>query len=208
MAITYPLSLPDVKGMNRFSLSMSSVNAIVRSSFTLKEQVQTHQGQIWRASLGFPPRNHADFAEWKAFLTKLNGMQGTFLLGDPLGDVPRGGVPGIPLVNGAAQTGQTLITDGWGLNQTGVLLAGDYIQLGSGTSTRLYEVLNDVDSDGVGTGEATIDIWPRLRESPSNNEAIVTSSPKGTFRLSSNDQGWEERNSGYYTISFSAVEAF
>ena len=208
MTITYPISMPDLQGMSSFSFQMKSVNAIVRSSFTLKSQVQTHQGQMWMASMGFPPRNLADSADWRAFLTSLNGMQGTFFIGDPLASSPRGTVSGTPKVKGTSQTGLTLITDGWTINQTGVLLAGDYIQLGSGSATRLYKVLADVDSDGVGSGEATIDIWPRLRESPDDNEDIITSSTKGTFRLSKNIQGWSQTPAGFYTISFVAEEAF
>ncbi len=206
MTITYPISMPDLQGMSSFSFQMKSVNAVVRSSFTLKSQVQTHQGQMWMASMGFPPRNLADSADWRAFLTSLNGMQGTFFIGDPLATSPRGSVLGTPLVNGASQTGQVLLTKGWTADETGVLLAGDYIQIGSGSTTRLYKVLVDADSDG--SGLSSLDIWPRLRESPSNSAAITTSSTKGTFRLSKNIQGWSQTPAGFYVISFAAEEAF
>ncbi len=206
MTITYPISMPDLQGMSSFSFQMKSVNAVVRSSFTLKSQVQTHQGQMWMASMGFPPRNLADSASWRAFLTSLNGMQGTFFIGDPLATSPRGSVLGTPLVNGASQTGQVLLTKGWTADETGVLLAGDYIQIGSDSTTRLYKVLVDADSDG--SGLSSLDIWPRLRESPSNSAAITTSSTKGTFRLSKNIQGWSQIPAGFYVISFTAEEAF
>ena len=111
-----------------------------------------------------------------AFMLKLNGTYGTFTLGDPLNTSPRGVGTGTPLVNGGSQTGNSLVTDGWTSGQTGILKAGDWIQLGSGSTSRLYKILSDANSNG--SGQATFDIWPNLRSSPADNAAITVSSPK------------------------------
>jgi hypothetical protein len=149
-----------------------------------------------------------DADEWNAFLTSLNGQFGTFLLGDPLAANPRGSAgvtPGTPLVNGTSQTGNILAIDGCPESATGYLKAGDYIQLGSGSTSRLYKVLSDVNT--TSDGAASIDIWPDLRESPSDNAPVTVTNTKGLFRLSSNESSFTISNASIYGISFGAVEA-
>ena len=149
-------------------------------------------------------RKLTDAEQWITFLLKLNGMEGTFLFGDPNAKTPQGPATGTPLVNGASQTGNSLITDGWTVSVTGILKAGDYIQLGSGSTTRLYKVLNDADSDAG--GNATFDIWPRLRVSPADNDLIITSAAKGLFALAGNIMEWDIEGAMKYGISFTAIE--
>ena len=72
----------------------------------------------------------SDAEIWLGFLLSLNGMAGSFLLGDPLGATASGNLGGTPLVNGANQTGASLSIDGCSNNITNWLKAGDYIQLG------------------------------------------------------------------------------
>ncbi len=205
MAITYPLSLPSSPtAFRRFSLSTQSVNAIAKSPYTFEEQIQTYQGMLWSAGVTLPPMKRETAAQWIAFLTSLNGMEGTFLLGDPAGITPRGIGTGSPLVNGASQTGRTLDTKGWSTGITGILLAGDYIQLGSGVTSRLHQVVQDASSDGGGL--ASLEIWPVLRESPVADSAIVINSAKGIFRLTGNTSRFEVDFTSFYGLGFSAVE--
>ena len=205
MAITYPLALPTVGLFVRFSLTTQSANAESVSPFTFERQIQTHQGMLWLAGITLAPMKRASAEEWRSFFLKLNGKQGTFLMGDLGAKLPRGIATGTPLVDGAGQTGQELDTKGWTGGQTGILKAGDYIQIGTGLTSRLYKNLNDVNSDGGGL--ATLDIWPRLRESPANSAVIVVSEPKGLFRLSSNLNLSEVGVSAFYGFGFSAIEA-
>jgi len=206
MAITYPLTLPTTPDFNGSAFSMTHFVAMVRSEFTGQTQAQAHQGALWRASLSLPPMKRPAAEPYIAALMSLNGRLGTFFLGDPLGRTARGSLLGTPLVNGASQTGLELITDGWTVSSNGVLLPGDYIQLGSGALTRLYKVMKQVDADG--SGNATIDIQPRLRESPADGEALIFSNTKGTFRLASNTNAWDEVLAEFYGIRFDAIEAY
>ncbi len=205
MAITFPVSFPAAPGFARFEFIARNVVGSTRSPFTGQEQIQQHQGQWWEAIIEYPPMRRAVAEPLLAVLMQLGGKNGTFLLGDPDGKTPRGSVAGTPLVDGAGQTGQVLNTKGWTASATGVLLAGDYIQIGSGTTQRLYKVLKDVDADGGGL--AAIGIWPRLRESPADSALTTISNTKGLFRLASNETPWETDKSGVYAIAFSAVEA-
>jgi hypothetical protein len=208
MAETYPLSFPTQTGVARVEITATDVVSINQSPFTLSQQVVRHAGARWSAMIAIPPVKRDDSEYWNAFLLRLRGQFGTFLLGDPNAATPRGSAAsaaGTPVVNGASQTGNNLNIDGLPASVTGYLLAGDYIQLGSASSARLYKVLENVSTNA--SGEATLNLWPDLRSSPADGATVVVSNAKGLFRLESNDATWSINNAGFYSISFSAVEA-
>lgn len=205
MAITYPLTPPS-DGYARVRFVAVDVVGMASSPFTLQQQVQRHAGQSWSIDVSLPPIRDRDTVEqWAAFLLSLNGREGTFLMGDPTRRAPRGSGGGTPLVKGASQTGQTLAIDGCPLSTTDWLRAGDYIQLGSGSTSRMHRLLADADTNG--SGEVTLDIWPRLRESPADNAPITITSPKGLWRLASNERSWDVGIGMVFGFSFVAVEA-
>ena len=204
MAITYPLALPTVTGRMSTTIRARNVAAISSSPFTLRTQVIAHAGQRWEAEVSLPPMGRAAAEEWIAFLVSLKGPLGTFLMGDPLGATARGSAGGTPLVNGGSQTGSELTLDGATVSQTGWLKAGDWIQLGSGTSTSLHKVLADADSDV--SGNVTLDIWPDLRSSPADNAAVTVASAKGRWRLNTVDSEWSIASAQTYGMTFAAVE--
>lgn len=205
MSISYPLSIPTVSGIMRVRWAANDVVAVAQSPFTASQQVYRYTGQFWEADITLPPMKRDDAEHWISFLLKLNGPFGTFLLGDPNGATPRGLATGSPLVNGAGQTGYELITDGWTVSQTGILKVGDYIQLGSAATARLYKVLDDVNSDA--SGNATLDLWPDLRSAPSDNETITVSNAKTNFRLASAQTSWDINEATIYGLTFGARES-
>jgi len=102
---------------------------------------------MWSASIAIPTVLK-DLAEpWVAFLISLRGQYGTFLLGDPNHASPQGTASSATITG---STGDRSVT----VSMTGTLKAGDYFQLGSGSSARLHKVL--VDQSGGGT----LEIWP------------------------------------------------
>ena len=140
------------------------------------------------------PLLHRDkAAEWKALLVGLKGQVGTFLLGDPDYATPQGTVSSCTLTGNAGDESVSVV-------MTGTLKAGDYIQLGSGSSAKLHQVLLDQDGDG------NLEIWPSLR-SDYAGATVVFNNPKGVFRLSNNVTSWSINNASIYGISFEAVEA-
>ncbi len=205
MAIVYPLVLPASPDIRRVRFGGRSVVGASGSPFDLSEQIFVWDGKAWRTGVALPVMAGAAAAPWRAFFASLNGREGTFLMGDPFNTTPRGIATGAPRVDGPAQTGNSLDTKGWTAGQTGILLQGDYFQLGSGATARLYVVLNDADSDGGGL--ATLDIWPSLRTSPADSDPLVTASPVGIWRLASNVQDWDTDEAALYGISFDAEEA-
>ena len=205
MAITFPLDLPTAGDVVNMTVRAGSTVGQSESIFTKSRQTYVHQAEWWELDLEISPMFRADGEEWAGFLASLNGLEGTFLAGDAAGTVARGIATGTPLVKGASQTGKTLLTDGWTASQTGILLRGDWLQLGTGASAHLHKMAQDADSDV--SGNATLEIWPRLRSSPADDAAIVVSSAKGLWRLPDNRRGWSIGGGGLYTVQFSAVEA-
>jgi len=181
MAISYPLTLPSHTGIQSITFRAVNTVGISQSPFTYAQQAVAHAGQRWEVDVTLPPMKRADAEQWVAWLISLRGQLGTFTLGDPIGTTPRGSAGGTPLVNGASQTGGTLVIDGCTASQTGWLKAGDYIQLGSAGSATLHKVLQDADSDG--SGNVTLDIWPYIRTAPVDDAAVTTSNTVGNFRL-------------------------
>lgn len=193
MAIVYPLSQPETIGIE--SIEIRAVNAVAtsQSPFTYKQQIISHGGQKWEASVTIPSVRKEYAAAWKSMLVSLKGQTGTFLLGDPDYATPRGTVTSCTLTGDAGSEAPTVV-------MTGTLLAGDYIQLGGGASARLHMVLADR------SGSGTLDIWPALRFGYSG-ATVTFNNAKGVFRLSTNLTSWSINNSSAYGISFEAVEA-
>jgi len=192
MAIAYPIDLP-ANGIT--SIEWRALNAVAtsQSPFTYKQQVIAHGGQRWEATVNIAPLNKAAAAAWKASLISLKGSVGTMLLGNPVYDVPQGTVSACTL-SGDAGVETASVT------MTGSLKAGDYIQLGAGSSAKLHQVLVDQ------TGDGSLEIWPALRTTYSS-QSVVFNAPKGLFRLSQNMTSWSIDNASIYGISFDAVEA-
>ncbi len=193
MALTYPLDTPTTIGIESIELRAVNAIAVSQSPFTYKQQTVVHGGQKWEAAVNIPSVHRDKAAEWKALLVGLKGQTGTFLLGDPDYATPQGTVSSCTLTGNAGDDSAAVV-------MTGTLKAGDYIQLGSGSSAKLHQVLLDQDGDG------TIEIWPSLR-SDYTGATVVFNSPKGVFRLSTNVTSWSINNASTYGISFEAVEA-
>lgn len=207
MAISYPLSLPTSIGIAQIELRATNAVAISRSPFTFSTQVHAYTGQSWQADVSLPSIRRDLAEDWVAWLISLKGQLGTFYLGDPNAVTPRGSARDTDtiLVNGATSSGNTLAIDSAPVGQTGYLKAGDYIQVGTGTSRQLFKVLADVNTNG--SGQATVDIWPDVRTSIANNAAVTVENTKGIFRLASNEQGFSINEASFYGISFGAMEA-
>lgn len=193
MALSYPLATPTTIGIESIELRAVNAVAVSQSPFTYKQQIVSHGGQKWEASINIPSVHRDKAAEWKAMLVGLKGQTGTFLLGDPDYVTPQGTVSSCVLSGNVGDDTASVV-------MTGTLKAGDYIQLGSGASSKLHQVLLDQDGDG------TLELWPSLR-SDYTSSTVVFNSPKGVFRLATNMTSWSINNASIYGISFEAVEA-
>lgn len=207
MSISYPLSLPSSPSWMKVNFTADNIVGVSKSPFTKQQEVYEWPGESWMVDVSLPPMDKATAEAWVTFLVSLRGCLGTFYIGDDTHAAPNGVATGTPQVNGAQTSGsKTLATKGWTHNITGILKAGDFLQVGTGSSKRLYKVLNDANSDS--SGYATVDIFPRLREGVSDNQSITLTTPKGTFRLMTNDRTWNVDTAQHFGIDFKAEEAF
>ena len=193
MPVTYPLDTPVTIGIESIEIRAINAVAISQSPFTYQQQTISHRGQRWEAMVTIPTTRREYSAPWKAMLTALKGQVGTFLLGDPAYATPQGTVSSCTLSGSVDDETATVV-------MTGSLLAGDYIQLGAGSSAKLHEVLVDQ------TGDGSLEIWPSLRNTYSG-EVVTFNSPKGVFRLATNITSHTVNSTSLYGISFEAVEA-
>lgn len=205
MAISYPLTFPTDLGVESFRVIPRVSAGRNESPFSFAEQIYDWGGQILGIEATMPKMNRETAEIFNAFLFSLNGRVGTFLMPIPGAGDALGVATGTPLVNGGSQTGNELDTDGWTPSQTNILKAGTWLSLGSGSSTRLYKNLVDVDSNG--SGEATLTLWPNLRSSPADNAAIDITNPHGLFRMDANVQPIDITGPDFYSFSFKAWEA-
>lgn len=184
---------------SRFGLR---ANTIVHES-PLTKSVQTIEltGARWFGTYTLPAMLRANAAAWVAFLVGLQGRAGRFYAFDPDAKTPRGTWAGTPLVNGASQTGSSLICDGFTAGAT--VKAGDYFQVG----TELKMVTADGTADG--SGNLTISFKPSLRASPADNAALTSTNPVCIAMLIDDEQAaWDADNISLFGLTFSWVEVF
>lgn len=207
MALSYPLTMPSTPQFRSVTFRARSVVGRSVSPFTLEQQVYAHSGEGWEADFDLPRMTRAQAEAWIAWLTGLNGFEGTFLVGDPLGTAPQGTwSSGAPVLDGAHAAGvKTLSILGCeGLTWT----AGDWVQIGAGASAHLHKVVESgSQSADSPTAAGTVEIWPRTRSAYADGQPITVSSAKGLWRLASNTRQWSLEEAQLYGVAFSAVEA-
>lgn len=204
MALSYPLTLPATRWPAEITIRARSVVGMSVSPFSQEQQVYVHQGECWMLSVVLQAMKRADAEKWVSMLLGLNGVEGTFLMGEPVNTSPQGTWLGSPKVLGAHAIGvKSIAMDGFTAGAT--VKAGDWIQQSSGANSHLYKIVQDATADG--SGLLTLEIWPRLRLALVDNETFVTSSPKGIWRLASNEREWSIRHAQIYGIAFDAMEA-
>lgn len=206
MTISYPRDLPAVKAPRSVELRAVTATGLSRSPFTGAEISYQWSLERWEVDLSLPPMTRVDAEAWAAWILSLQGRAKTFLLGDPLGAVPRGSARDADLltVDGAGQTGHALALTSAPASVAGYFKAGDYLQLGTGSTARLHKILEDAHSDG--TGRVTVDLWPALRGSPPDGASVKVEGARGVFRLASNVQGWQISEAALYGFTLAAEE--
>jgi hypothetical protein len=158
-------------------------------------------GDIWTDVLTFANVFDPEARILRAFITSLRGKAGRFWLSPP-GYRRAGSGIGSPLVEGAGHTGTMILTSGWQPFQDGVLMAGDYFQVGSELKMMTADALAD------GNGFATLEFTPPLRVSPTDNAAIITEKPSCIMKLRDNGQGKFPQQPGHiYALSIAVEEA-
>ena len=193
--LTFPAVTP-----NAAEFALEANTQTLRSELNGAVQTVALPGDRWVANLTFNNLTGTKARLMRAFVGSLRGQAGRFYLVPP-SNVRAGIGTGTPLVNGANQTGSSIITDGWTASQTGIVCAGDYINVG----TELKMVTADANSNG--SGQATIYFTPPIRVSPADNSAIVTVNPTVIMALKDGKQArWQSQPTPIYNLTLACEE--
>ena len=184
------------------SLNVKSVqHTYVSRALSGRRQVRQLGGQFWKMTATFPPMTRAQFAPFYAFVVKQRGRYESFTIVPAVVSTGQGSPAGTPLVNGASQTGRSLVTDGWNAS-IAIFKAGDFLKIAG--NDKVYMCTADVSSDG--SGNATIAIEPALVASPADDAAITHSSVSFTVALTSGIQEFSTDTSGLYSYELDFEE--
>ncbi len=203
MTVSYPLTMPSTPAFVSQQWSTIRGTGMSESPFTGGQQTVEFAYAKWKAVLTLPPMRRPQASAWTAFFAKLHGRRGTFLLGDQDAKVPQinkitaGTINGDVTLSSNADIGDTILN----ITGTTAFKAGDYIQLGSASSSRLYIVVEDQ------SGGSTIQVEPKLKSSATSGSTVTYDSPQGLFRMDSNELMWDTNAVSVYGISFSCTEA-
>ena len=150
-------------------VKIESIDPTYRSeAMSGKRQLRSSQPQRYEATVKYPVAVRSEFGPVDAFLSYIRNTVAPFYLALPITEGQGSGL-GMPLVKGASQTGNTLITDGWDVDELGLMLSGDHFTITG--SDKVYQTAQDVDSDS--SGDSTFLITPQLQFVPADDAAIV-----------------------------------
>lgn len=158
-------------------------------------------GHLWTIKATYPLLEENDFWTLYAFALKQRGKYGTFTVQIP--KTNRGSYGGTPLVNGASQTGTSLIIDGATPSITGWAKAGDIFNI-AGT-TKVYLITDDANSDV--SGNVTLNLMANLMESPANNAALTFAGVNFTMSFADDRQITDATPGVFYNFPIDMVEA-
>lgn len=199
--ITFPtLSLV---GPMQVEVGLKSNTAIFVSPLSGDTQSLELPGARWTMSFSFPPLLDDDAAELEAFLAQLRGQANRARV--PLWgrETPRGTWAGTAAVNGASQTGASLICDGFTAGAT--VKRGDMFNVG--TAGELKRIVTDGTADG--SGNLTIEFEPPLRNSPATDTVLVSSNPLVPYMIVQDPHLRSMRGLGGLTdVAFDLMEVF
>ena len=94
----------------------------------------------------------------------------------------------------------------------GSIVVGDYLGILSGTATtnqpvQLVLVTEAATETSGSPNEFAVGIEPKLRSDLADNTLVKFASPKGLFRLQSNEISWSADRNSIYRMSFSCMES-
>lgn len=173
-----------------------------QSPLTNAIQTTTRKGSYWKTTATFNNLTGSDRAKMQAFLAKLDGQVHRMYFTDygynRSGNAPSGDSVTNLLVNGASQTGSSVVADGATSNVAGYLKAGDYVAF----NNEFHIVTADCETIA---GAITIPIAPPLRKSPDDNDPINFVTPLAVMIVTST-ASWDTRPGRVSNFKIEAIE--
>jgi len=193
--VTFP-STPKPNGMTWRLVMPSQTNV---SDWTGRRQTIASGRGWWECQFSLPPIvTKTRVNVWRAFIAKCRGRANDFQI--PVDPTPQSAAVATPLVNGAAQTGRTLNTDGWPVSST-VLFAGEFVTI----NNQLLQLTENVTSNASGVAVLTFE--PPVRAAPADNAAIEFKNPYCLMYLVE-EPTLAVENGYVYSLSLNLRESF
>lgn len=162
------LTLPTSPTPASMGIALVSAKNTLSPAFGGDEQDIQRKGSRYALTFAMPPMTYLTSMDWDDLMAEGDTvLMRVFQPGfDP-------GAPGTPLVNGASQSGTSLIVDG--LTPYYVIRKGQFLSVVTGGQHFLYRAASEVvaNSDGA----ATIPLRTMLRRSPANNDVVKIAEP-------------------------------
>ena len=197
MALTYPLTFPTVNGesiIKSCNLKLVHSAAMTQSATNYKQLITNYTNAQWQAEITLRPLDRIEGMAFSAFITALGGVTQKFQFGNPL----------------MVQTGRTASHSGTATIDVGsttmAITLGDSNDLPAGShfevNNELYMTLEDISN-----GSGFVSIAPALKTEVTAAQSLTIDLPKTSWRLSTNDIGWDINQAGFYDFSFNCIEA-
>lgn len=176
MGSTTVITWPSVRTPAVFDWRLTNNDASFRGPFNNYVQDLGRPGAAFAFTVSWPVLDDDERIVMGVFLMRIK--KAGYRTKPPVyAYTPRGVLTGVPLVNGAGQSGLTLATDGWTHTVTKIAALGDFVTLATGQLLRLTA---DANSDGGGA--ATLAFEPPLRAAPADNSAVTVADPRAVFK--------------------------
>jgi hypothetical protein len=198
MSTAFPSSL--LTKILRMRRDLNENKAIFESLFTRERQVVSLSGGTsdrWEGILETVSLKPSEVRVMEAFLHQV-GIYGEWTVKNPDYTGPTSG-QSVALVQGAGQSGTSLIVDGV-TPSVSFLLAGEFFQVG----TEFKVVTADCTANG--SGVVTVTFKPALRTSPADNAALTLTTPLMLLLLTAN-ASVDTNNEGRSTFSLGFQES-
>lgn len=193
------IAFPTINGnsiIKRLDMRIVHNVAVTTSNINFKQLIGSYDVGRWEAEVTIKPLSHSEAKVFQAFLARLRGAENTFTLGDPL--MKYSTTPSVQTSSVARSIRDTEI--GIVNNSTFDIEAGSHFSVGG----HLYVLGEGVTGNG---GTQVADISPALKTVLSGNNVLDFQEPVGTWRMATNNTDWSISSSGFYSYTFSCVEA-
>lgn len=171
-AISYPSASPLPRSLQ---WNLTPNTKMFTSPLSMVSQTIEYPGALWSCAMSFAPMTYLQAQVMEAWIISLVGRSGRASLYPFHRQTPRGTLNGTVQVNGAGQTGTTLLLKNCGAGTS--FLAGDFFSVNS----QLVQVQATATANGAGL--MTVTFRPPLRQSPANSNPITYVRPLVTMAL-------------------------
>jgi hypothetical protein len=191
------IALPDYPYPAAMTPRLVTGRAELRPAWGGDIQRLNRAGSRFAIDVTMPVMTYADAQDWSGINDQTDTV--TMQIVQPGLDT---GAPGITLVNGASQSGTTLIIDGF--TPYYVLRKNQWISVSTGGRLYAYRVKTEVAADSGGA--ASVVLTTMLRVSPGNNDPVEITEPRIEGFATVPDDAWATNTAGHVALSFTIEE--